>query len=416
AICLAAVLAGGLNAVASLLTMFFLGTYATLNFVAGVETALAQPSFRPRFRVPAAVPLLGGVGCVGAMLAIDPLATAVAVLAVLALLVALTWRGLRVHFGDVRQGLWTVIARTGLLRLQGARVPESWRPHLLVLTGDPTRRWYLLEMARALDQGRGFLSVGAVLPHPDPHPTWPAEMERTIRERLARERLACMVRVVHAPDLYAGAGKLVDAYGLGAVVPDTILLGPNEDPEELDAYCAMVAGCRRAGRHTLIARPDQHGGVGARRRVDVWWGGLERNGALMLLLGDLLQRSEGWRDATLTLRTIVDEAAAVAPVSRNLERFVHESRLRSEVDVVARAGRTPDAIMAEVSKGADLVLLGVGEPDDDFCAYFADLQERVAALPATLQVMAAEEAAGLQEAVVDPEAAHEDRARDRADA
>ena len=112
----------------------------------------------------------------------------------------------------------------------------------------------------------------------------------------------------------------------------------------------------------------------------------------------------------------MDEAAAVAPVSRNLERFVHESRLRSEVDVVARAGRTPDAIMAEVSKGADLVLLGVGEPDDDFCAYFADLQERVAALPATLQVMAAEEAAGLQEAVVDPEAAHEDRARDRADA
>ena len=55
------VLIGSLEAIAPVLTMFFLATYGALNLASGLETWAANPSFRPTFRVPAAVSLLAAV-------------------------------------------------------------------------------------------------------------------------------------------------------------------------------------------------------------------------------------------------------------------------------------------------------------------------------------------------------------------
>ncbi|NJN81910.1 MAG: amino acid permease [Caldilineaceae bacterium] len=50
---------GGLNSIAPLMTMFFLITYAVLNGVVMLEQMLGLTSFRPLFRIPRAVPLVG---------------------------------------------------------------------------------------------------------------------------------------------------------------------------------------------------------------------------------------------------------------------------------------------------------------------------------------------------------------------
>ncbi len=50
-IALVAVLLGDLDAIAPILTMFFLTTYLVLNLAAGIEALVASPSFRPAFRV-----------------------------------------------------------------------------------------------------------------------------------------------------------------------------------------------------------------------------------------------------------------------------------------------------------------------------------------------------------------------------
>ena len=68
-----------LNAIAPLLTMFFLITYAMINVVVLIEQSLAQVSFRPTFKVPIIVPLLGAVGCFFAMFIINPTVSLVSV-------------------------------------------------------------------------------------------------------------------------------------------------------------------------------------------------------------------------------------------------------------------------------------------------------------------------------------------------
>ncbi len=79
AIAIATIAAGNLNSIAALVSMFFLISYGLLNYATYVEATAASPSFRPRFRFfHARVSGLGVLLCGGAMLAIDPLAGAVA--------------------------------------------------------------------------------------------------------------------------------------------------------------------------------------------------------------------------------------------------------------------------------------------------------------------------------------------------
>ena len=84
-----------LNAVAPLITMFFLITYAMLNGVLLLEQSLDLVSFRPNFRVPRWVPFLGLVGSLFAMFIIEPAFGLVAVGLVVAFYILLLRRRIR---------------------------------------------------------------------------------------------------------------------------------------------------------------------------------------------------------------------------------------------------------------------------------------------------------------------------------
>jgi amino acid transporter len=101
-VALLAVLGGSLDLVAPVLTMFFLTTYLVLNLAAGLERFLGSPSFRPAFRVPWALSLLGAAGCMAVMFLINPVATVAAALFIGAIYVWLERRELQAAWGDVR--------------------------------------------------------------------------------------------------------------------------------------------------------------------------------------------------------------------------------------------------------------------------------------------------------------------------
>ena len=79
AVALVAVALGDLNAVASVVTMFFLTTYGMLNLASALESLVADPAFRPKIKVPWWVSLIGCAGCFVAMFSIHPVACFVAI-------------------------------------------------------------------------------------------------------------------------------------------------------------------------------------------------------------------------------------------------------------------------------------------------------------------------------------------------
>jgi hypothetical protein len=390
-IALAAVALGNLNLIAPVLTMFFLTTYGVLNVAAGLERLLGSPSFRPRFRVPWFLSALGAVGCASVMFLVNSVATVVAIIVVLGIYIWLERRELRSAWGDVRRGMWLAITRAGLLRLRVTRDPKNWRPHLLVLSGSPTRRWYLIQFANWLSHRRALITVSSVITDGSVTLDRQRAMETTINDYLARRGVEALIRLIRAPDPFEGAERLVEAYGLGELSPNTYLVGDSQVPEHREAYCRMIARFHEGRRNVVILHYDEDLRFGRRERIDVWWGGLKRNGGLMLTLAYLLQTSVDWRGADVRVKMVVPTPEAAAGARPNLEAIVRSIRSGATAEVIVSDGRPFQQIMKDSSRDADFILLGMREPDDQFLAYYERMRDAVEGMPTAAFVLAAED-------------------------
>ncbi|MEM9213555.1 MAG: amino acid permease [Cyanobacteria bacterium P01_F01_bin.150] len=384
-----AVCIGDLNIIAPVLTMFFLTTYLVLNVSAFIEDVLQSPSFRPTFRVHWSLSLLGAIGCVAVMFLIDALATIVAGVIVLIIFFWLQRRELRATWGDARRGIWMALMRTGILQLSATTEDaKNWRPHILTLSGSPAKRWSLVELADALTHKRGLVTVSSVLPSGSRDVGQQTNMEQTIRDYLDRRGVQALVRIVTAPDPFEGAMQLVETYGIGPLVPNTILLGDSEESTRRDAYCGLIAQLHQAQRNVVILRENSDRRFGRKRRIDVWWGGRQDNGGLMLLLADLLCSNIAWRKATIHLKLMVNDELAAQAARANLDRLTHEFRIETEPQVLVSNNRSFDQVLHESSQNADLIFLGMATPMENYSDYYENLQKRTMNLPTILFVLA----------------------------
>ena len=403
-IVLAVVSLGSLDAIAPVLSMFFLTTYMVLNVAAGIEGFLQSPSFRPTFRVHWSLSVLGALGCIAVMFLINPVATIVALVIVGLIYFWLERRQIESTWGDVRQGVWMTIVRTALLNIADNADPKNWRPHLLVLSGTPTNRWYLIEIARAFTHNRGLITVASVLPSGSRSIAQQEKAESLLRDFLDRKGVQAFAKIITADDPFTGAQTLVEAYGMGPLVPNTVLLGDTEDPdiESVQRYCDTIRVCHEARRNVIIFQGEKNEEDETesflppmfvrdeKRQIDVWWGGLQSNGGLMLILAYLLRTSWLWRAAEIRLKLVVSDEAAAQAAEVNMENLTNSLRIGATPEIILAEGRSFDDILQESSAAADLVFLGIAVPDENFPAYYQKLRDRTAGLPPTVLVLASE--------------------------
>lgn len=390
-IVLLAIWLADLNMVAPILTMFFLTSYMTVNLAAGIEGFLKSPSFRPAFRTNWVVCMLGALGCLLIMFLIHAPATILAAAVVLGVFIWLERRQLRGTWGDVRSGIWLALVRMGLLRVAGQEDPRNWRPHPLVLSGEDDRRWPLIDFANAITHNRGLVTIASVIPESEEEGERQAELEAEFRSYLKRRGVEAFVRTVSAPDPFTGARRLVEIYGFGSLVPNTIVLGTSEKMERRDRYCRMIETFHRKRRNVVILRDPEHTGFGRRRTIDVWWGGLQANGGLMLVLAYLLRTNVEWEQAEVRLKLAVRSAEAADEARGELEALLADLRIGEvRLDIIVSDDRPFSEILRSASAGADIVFLGMASPAavDDFRAYYDQLQEMSAGLPPTAFVLA----------------------------
>lgn len=392
-VAIAAVCIGDLNIIAPVLTMFFLTTYFVLNVSAGIETFLRSPSFRPTFRVHWALSLLGAVGCLGVMFLINAIATVVAALIVLGIYVWLQRREIETAWGDVRRGLWMALISKAIYQVMGADDSKNWRPHLLVLSGAPRKRWSLIELADAFSHNRALVTVASILPAGSRNAGQQLKLETMIRDYIGKRGIRALVRLSTAEDPFQGAMNLIETYGLGDLIPNTILLGASDSksPERIEGYCDLIQRIHVAKRNVVIFRENPERVFGKRRRIDIWWGGVQSNGGLMLMLAYLLRTDIEWRNAQIYLKLVVPGETAAQAARQNLEALIAAARIKAEPMVIIAGDRPFNQILQESSAHADLVFLGMARPTEhpDFVAYYRAMQSRMKQLPSTIFVLAA---------------------------
>ncbi|MCF7837471.1 MAG: Na-K-Cl cotransporter [Candidatus Marinimicrobia bacterium] len=399
AIALGGILAGGLNLIGPVLSMFFLTSYGVLNFSAGVETLLDSPSWRPRFRAPGWLSLLGAVGCAGVMLMINVGATLLALLICAGIYFVLKRRRLQARWGDLRTGIMMFLARQAVYRLAEKPADEhSWKPNLLVLSGPPAKRWYLIELADAIAQENCLVTVALVMAEDTEAGRLRAAKE-AVTSYLRRQGVRALVKVVTAPNPYEGGRDLISTYGFGPLTPNTILIGETEAPAHFIEYAQLIRQARIRRRNLVIVRqPDDAEGpadAAGDGRIDLWWRGEGQNASFMLTLAHLLGRSGAWSAARLTLNAIADDEAQGEALRAHLAAFIAEARIEAEHRVLIKTHGDVFAMIREQSRDARLVFIGLRPPGDSeeveaYSGYYETLLRNTQGLPLTALVLAGE--------------------------
>jgi len=390
-VALVAVYLGNLNIIAPILTMFFLTTYGVLNAAAGIERLLDSPSFRPEFKVHWSFSLLGAVGCLAVMFLINATATSLAFVFIAIIFLWLKQREMKSAWGDVGKGLWMALIRIGLMQISNEKEAKTWRPNPLVLSGAPTKRWHLIDFANSITHNRGILTIATVLTSDNIAPLRQKNMEDNIRDFLSKRSIQGLVRVISAEDTFQGAEDLVKSYGLGNLVPNTIILGDSTNEEIRGKYCEMITHFYEQKRNTVIIHDNEENVFRNKQKIDLWWGGLKGNGGLMMILAYLLQSSRSWWNAEVTIKMMVPNEQAATDARKNLSRITEKLRTGATSEVIVANGRSFNEVLHESSKDADLIFLGMAQPDENFAEYYKKIQQRLVDLPTTVMVLAGED-------------------------
>ena len=390
-IALVLILLGDLNTIAPILTMFFLTTYGTLNLTSGIETMLESPSFRPKFKVHWIFSFLGTIGCVAVMFLINTLATVIAMVFIIGIYVWLRRRRLKTTFGDVSRGMLLQIVRYALLRLDAkAEDAKSWRPNLLVFSGMPTKRWHLIDFAYGIVQEKGLITVATILPEKGVTQDRVSKHERHISSYLSDKNIKTLVRVTRAEDPFTGSKQLVNSYGLGSVVPNTVLLGDTEQNAHHEAYCDMVSHFYQSKRNVIILQNDFKLDYIGEKKIDVWWGGLKGNGGLMMIIAHLISTSPRWQNIKVCVKMVVASEEAAKGTRENLKKILLEMRVGFDYDIIVSGGRRFWDILEEESRDSTMVMMGLKVPDEDFANYYKQLKINTGAITNKVFFLAAE--------------------------
>jgi amino acid transporter len=395
---------GNLNAVATIVSMFFLISYGLLNYATFFEAQANSPSFRPRFRFfDARLSLAGAAACLAVMLAISPLAGGIASVALFVLFQYLS-RSVRVErWADSSRSRRLQRVRDDLHAIRAElEHPRDWRPMLLAFSNDPDRRERLLHFASWLEGGAGFTTLvrlqegtGAI-----------ARRERkTVEETLASEirkhGLDAFARVIMADDVERAVPVLLQSYGLGQVRPNTVLLnfydrGDTEESPGLAAYTAYLRTALRFDCNVLLlaARGSDFEAIESMRpgdrRIDVWYRD-DASGRLMLLLAYLMTRTVRFEDARIRLLAAAEDGETDDEAAERLSRMLEDVRIEARPEVVSDL--TPGNVISR-SQGAAVVfqpfrLAGV-EPRN---LSGGPVEEAVKSLGCTVLVLASQDIA-----------------------
>mgnify|MGYP001979690571 CR=1 FL=1 len=388
----AAIFLGSLDAIAPVLTMFFLATYGFTNLACGLQKWSGNPSFRPTFVVHFIISLGGAAACFYVMSIIN-LGAMVGAIVVCGLFWFITERrDLETTYGDARHGIWSAIVRYALQRLRrSAWHPMNWRPNLIIFGGDPDKRPHLLRLGDAIVQDRGIVTyfhllTGDVADHAPER----KELLEVFDPLMQTQYPNVFYRVDIVPDVFAGATQIAQSYGVGSFEANSVMAGWPSKSDRLEAYLGMCRDLAHLDRSLLLVRNTDEGPVERAESIHVWWGGLEGNGGLMLLLAFLLKADRTWRSADVKVMTVVNEESEEAQARRNLQLLLETARLDAEPRVIRREGRAIADIMAEQSGGASLAILGFRLPDEGMEVVFHErMTEMLERLPTTLLVHSA---------------------------
>ncbi|XP_051796775.1 solute carrier family 12 member 7 isoform X7 [Acanthochromis polyacanthus] len=348
-ICEIGILIASLDAVAPILSMFFLMCYLFVNLACAVQTLLRTPNWRPRFKYYHwALSFLGMSLCL-ALMFISSWYYAIVAMAIAGCIYKyIEYRGAEKEWGDGIRGLSLNAARYALIRLEEAPPhTKNWRPQLLVLlnldSDQGVKHPRLLSFTTQLKAGKGLTIVGNVIE--GTYLTKEAEAkkaEQNIKSSMSAERTKGFCHVVVSSNLRDGFSHLIQSAGLGGMKHNSVLMAwpgtwkQSNDPQSWRNFIETIRETTAAHQALLVAKnvdsfPTNQDRLGE-GTIDVWW--VVHDGGMLMLLPFLLRQHKVWRKCKMRIFTVAQMDDNSIQMKKDLQMFLYHLRLDAEVEVV----------------------------------------------------------------------------------
>jgi hypothetical protein len=305
------------------------------------------------------------------------------------------------RWADSRRSYHLQQIRTNLLAATEApQHPRDWRPQLLVFSDDPHRRQHLLQFAEWLEGDTGFVTVVRILEGEGVKMLkLREEVENELRKDIAESASEAFPLVIAIPSLIQGIHTLVQAYGIGPLKVNTILLNWFEREQDKNLcireilYGRRIKTAFRLGCNIIVLNASENEWnklkkvPSEKRRIDVWWWD-DASSHLMLLLAYLTTRDKDWQTAKIRILA----PSADHPTEESMADFrrqLEDARIEAEPEMVFNAKMSN---VIAYSKDASLVFLPFrlkgNQPLDPFDN---PVEMILSGLPITALVLASED-------------------------
>uniref|UniRef100_A0A8C4HB61 Solute carrier family 12 member 7b n=1 Tax=Dicentrarchus labrax TaxID=13489 RepID=A0A8C4HB61_DICLA len=341
-ICEIGILIASLDAVAPILSMFFLMCYLFVNLACAVQTLLRTPNWRPRFKYYHwALSFLGMSLCLALMFISSWYYAIVAMVIAGCIYKYIEYRG----YKDIK-----ISPSPCKVILSDSPSPFSLdvpRPQLLVLldldSDQVVKHPRLLSLTTQLKAGKGLTIVGNVIE--GTFLTKDAEAktaEQNIKSSMSAERTKGFCHVVVSSNIRDGFSHLIQSAGLGGMKHNTVLMAwpgtwrQSNDPQSWKNFIEMVRETTAAHQALLVAKnvdsfPTNLDRLGE-GTIDVWW--VVHDGGLLMLLPFLLRQHKVWRKCKMRIFTVAQMDDNSIQMKKDLQMFLYHLRLDAEVEVV----------------------------------------------------------------------------------
>ncbi|MGD9898716.1 MAG: amino acid permease [Calditrichaceae bacterium] len=377
----AGILLGELNLIARIVSMFFITTYGFLNLSCAIEN-WASSDFRPSFKVPTWISIIGSAAAFLVMIELDVIALVVASLLLGLIFITLKRRELTLESGDTWEGVWSSMVRTGLQKLNRSdRHARNWRPNIILFSGGTGARPQLVEFGQWLVHKRGILSNFDLVENTKAKALFP-KMGQDIKET-DEEFFGVFRRRIECQNIYEGIETISKIYGFSGIDPNSIMMGWARNSNNPDRFAELINEFSELDYNVLILDYDKDVGFGKKENIDIWWRGGSNNAALAMTMAKFLLSAEEWHDARVRILIVVDDSALINKVYKNMNLILEEERLDAKVKVINNAieKRPFEEIIKVESVDADLSILGIpGLSDkniDDFVSKTNSLLDTV---------------------------------------
>ena len=326
---------GSIQNVMPLLTIVILIVYGLLNLASGVEEFISNPSWRPTIRFSPYISLVGAFFCFSAIILMDSGKALIASLCLVGIYFVVKKTILESRLDDLRQTVLFSFARFAIYRLAFSKPSlRSWRPNFLVLSESASGQSALLNFTGAMAKGRGFVTLASVLKNAYAGIDEIEKWEEVIRLNLKKRSLEALVEVTIADNIADGLKNIVSNYGLGPLIPNTVVLGQCTQLAHLESYMRVLRTASDAKRNILIFRSDIDLKKLKKEEIDIWWDPKQKhNSELMIILANLLVLEKEWRGAKISVKSIVLNESAKHQQKLYFEEFFQKSRLGMECEI-----------------------------------------------------------------------------------